>query len=171
MEEAREYSAVTRDAANLSKPKKPEAETVLPEHHSPVRAILAAASGQPYAAFENLVATRAHPHAALVFEGDYGGMIYLTVPARLISCGEDTLEQLLADIDDVCWGDSGGAGLYFEALPVGSSVAGGMGGGRVVEGVWLHANLEALLLRAEIGAVLAGRSFRISEAGRAKRVR
>jgi hypothetical protein len=155
----------------LSKPRKPEPETVLPEHHSPVRAIVAAARGQPYTAFENLVVARAHPHGVLVFEGDYGGMIYLTVPARLVACGEDTLERLLADIDDVCWGDSGGAGLYFEALPVGSSVAGGMGGGRVVEGVWLHAELEALLLRAEIAAVLAGRSGRLPEAARAKRAR
>lgn len=155
----------------MSKPKKPEAETVLPEHHSPVRAILAAARGQSYTAFENLVAARAHPDGTLVFEGDYGGMIYLTAPARLILCGEGTLEQLLADIDDVCWGDSRGAGLYFEALSVGSIVAGGMGGGRVVEGVWLHADLEALLLRPEIGAVLAGRSFRLSEAARAKRAR
>lgn len=155
----------------MPKPKKPEMETVLPEHHSPVRAILAAARGQPYTAFENLVAARAHPDGALVFEGDYGGMIYLTAPARLISCDEGTLEQLLADIDDLCWGDSGGAGLYFEALPVGSSVAGGMGGGRVVEGVWLHADLEGLLLRPEIVAVLAGRSARLPEAARAKRVR
>jgi hypothetical protein len=169
VEEAREYSAVTRDAGKLSKPKKPEAETVLPEHHSPVRAIVAAARGQLYTAFENLVAARAHPDGALVFEGDCGGMIYLTVPARLVACDEDTLVQLLADIDDVCWGDSSGAGLYFEALPVGSSVAGGMGGGHVVEGVWLHADLEALLLRPEVVAVLAGRSGRLSQAARAKR--
>jgi hypothetical protein len=154
----------------LPKPKKPEAETILPEHHSPVRAIVAAARGQTYTAFENLVAARAHPDGALVFEGDYGGMIYLTVPARLVACDEDTLEQLLADIDDVCWGDSGGAGLYFEALPVGSSVAGGVGGGRVVEGVWLHAALEVLLLRPEVAAVLAGRSVRVSAAARAKRM-
>lgn len=153
----------------MPKPKKPEAETVVPEHHSPVRAILAAARGQPYTAFENLVVARAHPDSVLIFEGDYGGMIYLAVPARLVACGEDTLEQLLADIDSVCWGDSGGAGLYFEVLPVGSHVAGGMGGGRVVDGVWLHADLEMLLLRPEIVAVLAGRAARLSEAARAKR--
>jgi hypothetical protein len=138
----------------------------LPPHHSWVRSMMADARGTDYIAFRTLAEAREHPDSAVIFEGDYGGTIYLTVPVRLIACDHLVLRDLLADIDTMCWADPSGARVLYERRPVGSGVAGGMGGGRIIEGLWLHARLEALGVRDEIEAVLAGRLTHISTAGR-----
>jgi hypothetical protein len=57
-------------------------------------------------------------------EGDYGGSIYLTCPARLVNCDEPALRQLLQDLDEHYWKDPEGAGLYYEAARVGSGIPG-----------------------------------------------
>ncbi len=119
-----------------------------------------------YVAFRTLAEAREHPDGAVVFEGDYGGTIYLTTPARLVACDDLILQALLSDIDKMCWSDPAGARVVYEHFPVGSGVAGGLGGGRVVEGLWLHPRLVALGLHEEIQTVLAGRLTRISTAGR-----
>jgi hypothetical protein len=138
----------------------------LPEHHSPLRSIMAQASGNSYAALETLVAARDHPGSAVIFEGDYGGTIYLTIPVRDVACDEPALRQLLSDIDAMCWSDSAGALVVYEIVPVGAGVAGGMGGGRVVEGLWLHPKVEALGMREDIQEVLNARRERIDTAGK-----
>ena len=75
----------------------------------------------------------------LVLEGDHGGQIYLTV--RLDKLGDGALfASLLKKLDTAAWpendlGDSWD--LYLTDHPR-RGVEGGMGGGRLRDGVWLH---------------------------------
>ncbi|WP_204275050.1 hypothetical protein, partial [Stenotrophomonas maltophilia] len=52
----------------------------LPEHHSQVRSMMAEASGDTYTALTTFAAAREHPGSVVIFEGDDGGTIYLTIP-------------------------------------------------------------------------------------------
>ena len=79
----------------------------------------------------------------LVLEGDWGGQIYLTVPWNLL--GEDAkVLPLLKGLDREAWacndGDGRQAYLYSprERGQRTRGVAGGMGGGRLTDGIWLH---------------------------------
>lgn len=85
--------------------------------------------------------------AWLVLEGDWGGQIYLTVPWRLL--GEDPkVLPLLKGLDREAWscnrGDGRQAYLYSlrERGKGMRGVAGGMGGGRLTDGIWLHRAFE-----------------------------
>jgi hypothetical protein len=124
------------------------------------------ASEDPYSAFATLVAAREHPGSVIIFEGDYGGTIYLTIPVGDVACGEAALKQLLSDIDAMCWSDTCGARVVYEVVAVGVGVAGGMGGGQVVDGLWLHPRVEALGMREDIQQVLNGRRQQIDPTGK-----
>lgn len=133
----------------------------LPEHHSAVRSMTAKSVGKEYRAVKSLEEAQAEQDFAVIFEGDFGGQIYLTCPALEIKCNENTLHQLLLDIDDLNWEHPAAAGLYFEYLPVGSGVAGGMGGGRVTANLWIHPELHELGLANLIADVIVGRTVRL----------
>jgi hypothetical protein len=128
--------------------------------------MMAEASGEAYTAFTTFVAAREHPSSVVIFEGDYGGTIYLTTPVSHANCDEIALKQLLLDIDAMCWADSQGARVVYEVVPVGAGVAGGMGGGQVVDGLWLHSEVEAFGVREDIQQALAGQRQRIDAAGK-----
>jgi hypothetical protein len=121
--------------------------------------MMAEAEGVPHARFDTLESAQQAPDAVAVMEGDYGGQIYFTCPVRHIRCTSDVLKQLLDDLDDCQWGDPEGAGLYYEVGIPGSGVAGGMGGGAIVDGVWLHKRLEHL--RGQVEEVIAGNRAQI----------
>jgi hypothetical protein len=112
------------------------------------------AAGAEYRHSKTLSEARNMESAIAVMEGDYGGQIYFTCPVRRIYCDADTLVQLLAELDALGWNDPEGAGLFFEVAALGSSITGGMGGGAVRDGVWLHPELEPH--RASVEAVVAG---------------
>jgi len=102
----------------------------------------------------------------LVFEGDYGGQIYLTIPVSMIaSLSEDYLITILIKLDNFCWSCNKGEGgsahlrdveaqrqewiknpelrgeLTEEEYAYG--VIGGMGGGMMIDDqLWLHEDLE-----------------------------
>jgi len=46
------------------------------------------------------------------------------------------------------------AHVFYEIVAIGGSVAGGMGGGRVIDGLWLHPRVEKLGVRQDIEQVL-----------------
>jgi hypothetical protein len=117
--------------------------------------MMADASGGPYQALHSLAEAQSGPDGAVVLEGDYGGQIYLVAPARKVSCSEEALGQLLADIDAGEWADPEGARVYYERHTLGSGIAGGMGGGIVAADVWVHPKLAAR--RLSILEVLSGR--------------
>lgn len=132
---------------------------VVEAHERPVGKILADAHDEPYAPLRTFEEARAAADGVVIAEGDYGGQIYFTCPARLVRCDEALLWQLLEDVDATQWGSvqEGSASLYFERLPVGSGVWGGMGGGQVVEGVWVHDDLRDQGDDGAIRDVLEGR--------------
>jgi hypothetical protein len=136
-----------------------EKENIIPDGVSPLRFMIAEAYGKPYRNFKNLVEARKGRNATLVMEGDYGGQIYLTCPVEKIKCGEKELKQLLEDIDAIEWGNPDGAGMYFEEIEKGSGVAGGMGGGIALEGLWVHERLKSI--ENKIEAVISGKIERI----------
>lgn len=81
----------------------------------------------------------------LVLEGDWGGQVYLTVPWSLLGENPNVL-PLLKGLDREAWscnrGDGRRAYLY-SPREHGSRtrrVSGGMGGGRLADGVWLHSS-------------------------------
>jgi len=116
--------------------------------------MMADAAKAEYRHCKNLSEAGRLDDTAAVMEGDYGGQIYFTCPVRHIHCNAETLAQLLTDLDALAWNDPQGAGLFFEVAAPGSSIAGGMGGGAVCDGVWLHPELE--LHRAGVEGVVAG---------------
>jgi hypothetical protein len=123
--------------------------------------MVADAAGEKYEALRSLEEAEDQADVAVVMQGDDGGSIYLTCPARLVRCDEATLKRLLLDLDSHYWNDPDMAGLYFERAPIGSGIAGGTGGGVVTEGVWLHPELEAKGLLNRVQAVITGQSSRI----------
>ena len=86
----------------------------------------------------SLEEARTNTMGAAVLEGDWGGQIFATCPARLVECDHDALLRVTLDLDSVLWGEPDGASVRYEVRAVGSSVPGGMGGGELVEGVWVH---------------------------------
>jgi hypothetical protein len=134
-----------------------------PEHESGVRSMWAEAHGGSYAAVRSLAEAQALHDGAVVLEGDWGGQIYATVPARLVRCDEQALERLLRDLDPIAWpgNEEDGARVFYERVPVGGGVAGGMGGAVVMDGVWVHEEFESLGLADAIGDVIAGERERI----------
>ena len=80
----------------------------------------------------------------LVFEGDWGGQIYLTVPSHLV--GEEAhVSELLMKLDAFAWDCNEGDGCStYEYDPASfggtaeDGVSGGMGGGELRDGLWLH---------------------------------
>lgn len=132
---------------------------IIPDGASPLRFILSAAAGSAYQHYTTLAEAHTVEGAVAIMEGDFGGQIYLACPVDRIHCEEVTLSLLLADLDSLCWDQPEGSGLYFEVVPVGATIPGGMGGGLVVDGIWLHDELEPY--RHGIEAVVSGISLRI----------
>jgi hypothetical protein len=131
----------------------------------------AEAHGLPYAAFRDLGEARRHPGAVMIMEADYGGQILATCPVRIVTATEAALNQLLRDLESLTWGGGGlaedarpdeGSCIYYEAVPIGTGVAGGTGGGLAVDGLWVHDELAERGLAGPIEDVLLGVSGRIA---------
>jgi hypothetical protein len=116
-----------------------------------------------YQPLGSLAEARETNDGVVILEGDYGGQIYVVAPARRVECSEGALLKLLRDLDEIAWPGSerDASQIRFERLAGGSKVPGGMGGGRVDDEVWIHAELAR---HAEaIRDVLAGRREVISD--------
>lgn len=125
---------------------------------SMVRSSVAGSQGTPYRSFRTLAEAKAAPQAALILEGDYGGQILLTCPVALIGCTDARIHRLSVELQQLCWGDPHGSGVQFEPLGPGDGVAGGMGGGVVTDGLWLHEELVQLGMHEAIESVVTGRT-------------
>jgi len=141
-----------RIAMSTKKPESNRAE--LPENVSGLRRLVADANGAEYSALRSLSEARTFNDSTVILEGDYGGQIYVVAPVVYVKCNESRLHSLLAKIDATQWDEPEGASIFFERLPVGAAVFGGMGGAAVQQSVWVHERLQAH--RVAIAAVLAG---------------
>src|SRR5262249_41746862 len=118
---------------------------LLPDHESAVRRMVSDAAGHSYIAVRSLEEAKRYPDGAVVLEGDWGGQIFLTCPAQLVQCTEQTLQQLLSDLNETAWpGQEEGMGVFYERLPVGAGVAGGMGGAAIQGDIWVHQEFDKL---------------------------
>ncbi len=135
---------------------------MIPEHESPVRSILSQAKNTPFYPLKSFEDAKSYKDGVAVFEGDYGGQIYLTCPVSEIICDEPTLRQLLIDIDTHCFNYPDSAQIYYERIAQGSGIWGGSGGGIVTSDLWVHPELEKLGLE-EIRAVIKGKQKRIRQ--------
>ncbi len=84
----------------------------------------------------------------LVLEGDWGGQIYLTVPRRLVG-DVSGIEMLLSELNRIAWpcndGEGACASLYDPMSydqTADDGVCGGMGGGELTDGLWLHEEFD-----------------------------
>jgi len=132
----------------------------IPEHHSTVSHIMNAKQGTEYLPLKSLEEAKQHDDAIVVLEGDYGGIIYATCPVKHLK--ENITSQ---EISDLCkalerkyWGygtskvpdcipQEGGWDVNYQRLAVGRGVWGGMGGGKVEDGLWIHSKLSDELVQ------------------------
>lgn len=103
-----------------------------------------------YKSITNFEQAKKEKKAVVIFEGDYGGIIYLTCPIQLVKCNEETLYYLLKKIDSFYWKDIDGANIFYEIIEDGEHVAGGVNGGQVLEKLWIHPKVLDLGLGTEI---------------------
>jgi hypothetical protein len=134
---------------------------LLPPHERPFDADLAQLSGYEHVAYKTLDEARSDQDAIVIFEGDSGGQIYLTCPVSKIGCSHQSLQTLLGEIGKFAWGDD--EGLYYQRARPDGMVWGGMGGGRVKSGVWIHPDFRNLLevgidILPEVTDVIEGRA-------------
>jgi|GEM_PF-1843866 len=112
-----------------------------------------------YANLEDAKAGNAHLH----MEGDWGGQIYLSVPAAQVFCDEQRLKQLLAEIDEKEWSCNNGDGtsLTYRKGIKEIGINGGMGGGEITDSLWVHPEMDAM--KPVIQDVLDGKRPSIKE--------
>jgi hypothetical protein len=130
-----------------------------PESHmSGVRYLVNHAHGTEYNPLRDYEAAKESEKGCVIFEGDYGGQIFLTCPMKYINCSHETLTRLLKDIDKICWdcNDGEGCDVFYEDYEVGDGVWGGMGGGIVINGLWIHPDIEEVIA-SEIAMIISGK--------------
>lgn len=123
------------------------------EKDSIVRSMFNFAHGIPYVSIKSIKKAR-KKNAYVIMEGDWGGQIYLTCPLKYIKCNEKKLKEILQYLDNICWCCSEGVNFYYEIIKDRKGIAGGMGGGAIIDGLWLHPNIEEKNLRKEIEEML-----------------
>ncbi len=104
-------------------------------------------------------------NGTVIMEGDWGGQIYLSCPMKHVNCSRETLQQLLKYLNNIAWDCNEGDGtlLRFQRQSPGDEIWGGMGGGKVVDGLWIHEEFEAQGLRSKIDKVLSGKRTKIEK--------
>jgi len=135
----------------------------IPEHESGVRRIMSEMQGIDYHPLKSFEEAKQYDDAYVIMEGDWGGQIYLSIPAKQIMCSYETLKSLLSEIDKHEWkhNDGEGIGIYFERKKAGEGISGGMGGGLALEGLWVHDDIKGI--EKKILDVLNGNKKSINE--------
>ena len=138
----------------------------LPEHESGVRRLISDAHDIPYYPLHSLAEAKSFSDGVVILEGGDGGQIYIVCPACLVECSVEVLQSLLRDLDGVSWpgNDLNSARVFYERLPLGAQVFGGMGGATVEEDIWIHQSFIDSGLGHPIREVVGGRRSRIQDA-------
>jgi hypothetical protein len=139
---------------------KPELDKLEP-HQRPLGRILADAHGGQYLPLRSLAEAKSVAGGVVILQGDDGGQIYVVARAADVSCAEEILYALLHELDGMAWRDPDMCRIYYERLPLGAGVSGGMGGGQVEETPWVHKEFVKRRLKDKIVAVLKGQRDRV----------
>ena len=134
----------------------------LPAGADGLRLMMAESQGQSYKYFSTLSQAIANK-AIVILQGDYAGQIYLTCPAEKVKCSEADLQLLLEYLDAKAWKDLNAAGIFYESYPGDRTVSGGMGGGLVINGVWLHSRFVDMGIKDSVESFIVGGSTRLEE--------
>ena len=84
------------------------------------------------------------------------------VPPRKYAAARPPSINSCEDIDACAWDDLSGARVFYERMPPGTTVSGGMGGGKITDGLWVHGQLADMGLTARIAAVFDGSRPRLT---------
>jgi hypothetical protein len=128
----------------------------LGSHERPLGRIFAAAHGGRYMPLRSLEEAKSVDDGVVILQGDDGGQIYVVARGVDVLCSESDLQALLRELDEMSWRDASMRHIYYERLPVGAGVPGGMGGGMVEDTPWVHKEFVKLRLKESIVAVLKG---------------
>ena len=123
---------------------------VIPGHHSPVNHIMAETSGEKYQPLQTLEEARVVSDGVVILEGDWGGSIFATCPVKYIKATHQEIETLCQSLEASFFPTNikhhgGGWGVFYQRKSPGDGVWGGMGGGLVIDGLWIHAKLGEIL--------------------------
>lgn len=122
----------------------------------------AEAEGTAYVSFKSLADAKSHKDGVVILEGDDGGQIFVVCSASKVKCSEETLRQLLLDLDAKTWDSPDMTHIYYERRQVGEGVAGGMGGAVAGNEIWIHQEFHKFGLVAAIQEVIEGRRSKLS---------
>lgn len=112
--------------------------------------------------YETFDAAREDPDAALVVSGDWGGIVYLTSPLRLVKCTFEVMSVLASDLDATAFkGPASSFNTAIEKHPVGTRIAAGLGGAPILDRLWVHPKITDETVRDQAAAVLDGTRSRI----------
>lgn len=142
----------------MSKDRKNQRPTIVPDHESIVRRHCSESRGQSYVAFRSLGEAKECPDGVMILQGDWGGQIYVVCPVRMVTCSQAALDDLLQELDKIAWNcnDGEGASVYFERAALGYGIAGGMGGGYAIDGIWIHQEFVDKNMGDRIRGVILG---------------
>ena len=121
---------------------------------------------------DTLEQARQYPNAMLVMEADSGGQALFGCPVSRVSADQQTLNQLLVDLEMITWGRGFDpeflgppcdAKMYFTARSGSSGTTSATATEAIPPKIWFDRELESdLLLRELIEDVLSGRSKRLA---------
>jgi hypothetical protein len=143
--------------------------TEIPKHHSSVQHIMNKYHSRTYVPLATLEEAKEQENGVVVLEGDWGGIIYATCPVKHLhdAITHDDIVSLCKTVEYDHWGygardipkevpAEGGPGVYYQCVKPGGGVWGGSGGGKVIDGLWVHSKLTSEL-RRQITQVLLGK--------------
>jgi hypothetical protein len=140
-------------------------DAILPDNVSPIRYMVDEAFSLNTQFIKSYEEAKETENAIVIMEGDWGGQIYLVCPLEYIKCDKNILEGLLQDLDKIAWkcNEGEGTGIYFEVRKLGEGISGGMGGGTVQSGIWIHDEFKKKGFEEEIKQVILGKKERIKK--------
>lgn len=130
------------------------------EYMSDVRYMLHHAKNVPFKPLTDYDRAKETKHGCVIIEGDYGGQIYLTCPMKYVKCSHGILKNLAADLDSLYWDDESGCKVYYEEYKPPHGISGGMGGGVLIDGLWIHPEFKEIGIKDRIWAVISGEQKR-----------
>jgi 3-methyladenine DNA glycosylase AlkD len=138
--------------------KEPTANELPPpeEYMSDMRYIVHHAKGEPFNPLPDYANAKEAEHGCVIIEGDYGGQIYLTCPMKYVKCSHDELVTLAHDLDRLYWDDDNGCNVYYEEYESPHGISGSMGGGNLIDGLWLHPDFDGIQVKNRVLAVING---------------
>ena len=126
------------------------------EYMSVVRYMMHQVHGTEFKPLTDYDRAKEAKHGCVIIEGDYGGQVYLTCPMKYVKCSHKALLQVASDLDGMYWDNEQGCNVYYEDYKSPHGVFGGMGGGVVIDGLWMHPDFDEVGIKEKVWEVIIG---------------